>query len=407
MNVLITGAKGFVGKNLTEALKNIRDGKDRTHPEINIGELYLYDVDSAAGDLAKYCKKADFVFNLAGVNRPKETSEYMDGNFSFASDLLNALKTAGNKCPVMLSSSMQASLSGRFAGSEYGKSKLAGEELFFDYAKDTGAEVYVYRFPNLFGKWCRPNYNSAIATFCHNIANGLPIQVNDPSVDMDVLYIDDLINEMLCAMASHPHRCDFDGVKPVAKSDGKYCYAPVYYETTLGYLAETIKSFSAMRESLGVPDATNELESKLYSAWLSYLPVSSFIYDLRMNEDERGSFTEIIRSKSAGQFSVNIIKPGIVKGNHWHHSKHEKFVVVSGEAIIRLRKIGTDENGKEYPISEYRVSGKHIQVVDMIPGYAHCIENLSETKELVVFMWANECFDPKRPETYAENVNCK
>lgn len=404
MNVLITGAKGFVGKNLTEALKNIRDGKDRTHPELSIGEIYLYDVDSVAGDLAKYCAKADFVFNLAGVNRPKEASEYMDGNFGFSSELLSELKAAGNKCPVMLSSSVQASLSGRFAGSDYGKSKLAGEELFFDYAKETGAEVYVYRFPNLFGKWCRPNYNSAIATFCHNIANGQPIQVNDPSVEMDVLYIDDLIGEMLCAMSGKPHRCEFDGVKPVAKNDGKYCYAPVYYETTLGYLAETIKSFPAMREGLGVPDATNELESKLYAAWLSFLPTSSFIYDLRMNEDERGSFTEIIRSKSAGQFSVNIIKPGIVKGNHWHHSKHEKFVVVSGEAMISLRKIGNDENGCAYPITEYRVSGKHIQVVDMIPGYAHCIKNLSETEDLVVFIWANKCFDSERPETYSEKV---
>ncbi|MBQ7605914.1 MAG: NAD-dependent epimerase/dehydratase family protein [Firmicutes bacterium] len=407
MNVLITGAKGFVGKNLTEALKNIKDGKDRTHPGLQIGEIYLYDVDSAAEDLAKYCEKADFLFNLAGVNRPKDNSEFMSGNFGFASDLLNALKKCGNKCPVMLSSSVQASLSGRFADSEYGKSKLAGEELFFEYARETGVAVYVYRFPNLFGKWCRPNYNSAIATFCHNIANGLPIQVSNPAVEMDVLYIDDLVDEMLCALAGQPHRCEFDGTKPVESASGKYCYAPVHYETTLGYLAETISSFPKLREKLGVPDSSNGLESKLYSAWLSYLPASSFIYDLRMNEDERGSFTEIIRTKTAGQFSVNIIKPGVVKGNHWHHSKHEKFVVVSGEGLIQLRKIGTDEEGREYPIVEYRVSGKHIQVVDMIPGYAHCITNLSNSEDLVTFMWANECFDANRPETYSENVNSK
>ncbi len=404
MNVLITGAKGFVGKNLSEALKNIRDGKDRTHPDISVGEICLYDVDSVAGDLETYCKKADFIFNLAGVNRPKEASEYMDGNFGFASDLLNVLKAVGNKCPVMLSSSVQASLSGRFTDSEYGKSKLAGEQLFFDYGKETGAAVFVYRFPNLFGKWCRPNYNSAIATFCHNIANNMPIQVNDPAVEMDVLYIDDLIEEMLCAMAGKPHRCEFDGTKPIAKDNGTYCYAPVYYETTLGHLAETIKSFPNMRESLDVPDAANPLESKLYSTWLSYLPNASFIYDLKMNEDERGSFTEIIRTKTAGQFSVNITKPGITKGDHWHHSKHEKFVVVSGEGLIQLRKIGVDNEGKKYPIVEYHVSGEHIQVVDMIPGYTHNIINLSETKDLVTFMWANECFDPEKPDTYHERV---
>lgn len=404
MNILITGAKGFVGKNLTEALKNIKDGKDRTHSEVNVGEIYVYDVDSTAAELEKYCKDADFVFNLAGVNRPKESSEYMEGNFGFASKLLDTLKACGNKCPVMLSSSVQATLCGRFEGSEYGKSKLAGEELFFDYARETGATVYVYRFPNLFGKWCRPNYNSAIATFCHNVANGLPIQVSDPAVEMDVLYIDDLVDEMLCALAGQPHRCDFDGTKPVESTGGRYCYAPVHYETTLGYLAETIKSFPKLRESLDVPDSSNALESKLYSAWLSYLPASSFIYDLRMNEDERGSFTEIIKTKAAGQFSVNITKPGITKGNHWHQSKHEKFVVVSGEGLIQLRKIGTDEEGYPYPIVEYRVNGKHIQVVDMIPGYTHNIINLSDSEDLVTFMWANEIFDPERPDTYSEEV---
>ncbi len=407
MNVLITGAKGFVGKNLAEALKNIKDGKDRTHSELSIGEIYAYDVDSTAAELEEYCEKADFVFNLAGVNRPKENSEYMEGNFGFASKLLDTLKACGNKCPVMLSSSVQATLCGRFEGSEYGKSKLAGEELFFDYARETGAAVYVYRFPNLFGKWCRPNYNSAIATFCHNIANGLPIQVSDPAVEMDVLYIDDLVDEMLCALAGQPHRCDFDGTKPVENAGGKYCYAPVHYETTLGYLAETIKSFPKLRESLDVPDSSNALESRLYSAWLSYLPASSFIYDLRMNEDERGSFTEIIKTKTAGQFSVNITKPGHIRGQHWHHSKHEKFVVVRGEGLIQLRKIGVDEAGKTYPITEYRVSGEHIQVVDMIPGYAHNIINLSETEDLITFMWANEIFDPEHPDTYSEIVNSK
>ena len=404
MKILITGAKGFVGKNLTEALKNIKDGKDRTHSEVNIGEIYVYDVDSTAAELEEYCKDADFVFNLAGVNRPKENSEYMEGNFGFASKLLDTLKACGNKCPVMLSSSVQATLCGRFEGSEYGKSKLAGEELFFKYARETGAVVYVYRFPNLFGKWCRPNYNSAIATFCHNIANGLPIQVSDPAVEMDVLYIDDLVGEMLCALAGQPHRCDFDGTKPVESAGGKYCYSPVHYETTLGYLADTISSFPKLRESLDVPDSSNALESKLYSAWLSYLPAPSFIYDLRMNEDDRGSFTEIIRTKTAGQFSVNITKPGITKGNHWHQSKHEKFVVVSGEGLIQLRKIGTDEEGCPYPIVEYRVSGKHIQVVDMIPGYTHNIINLSGSEDLVTFMWANEIFDPERPDTYSEEV---
>ncbi len=404
MNILITGAKGFVGKNLTEALKNLRDGKDRTHPELNIGEIHLYDMDSNPADLEEYCRKADFVFNLAGVNRPKDNSEYMSGNFGFAGTLLDTLKKCGNKCPVMLSSSVQATLSGRFGNSEYGKSKLAGEELFFEYGKETGVAVYVYRFPNLFGKWCRPNYNSAIATFCHNVANGLPIQVSDPAVKMDILYIDDLMDEMLCALSGRPHRCEFEGTKAVPEENGRYCYAPVHYETTLGYLADTIKSFPKLRESLDVPDSSNQLESKLYSAWLSYLPNASFIYDLKMNEDERGSFTEIIKTKTAGQFSVNITKPGITKGNHWHQSKHEKFVVVSGEGLIQLRKIGTDEEDAPYPIIEYRVSGKHIQVVDMIPGYTHNIINLSDTEDLVTFMWANEIFDPERPDTYSEKV---
>lgn len=392
MNILITGAKGFVGKNLTEALKNIKEGKDKTHPEIEISEIYLYDIDSTPAELEEYCAKTDFVFNLAGVNRPKEQSEFMAGNFGFASTLLNMLKKHKNTCPVMLSSSIQASLEGRYTGSEYGKSKRAGEDLFFDYSKETDAKVLVYRFANLFGKWCKPNYNSAIATFCNNTANAMPIQVNDPSVQMDIVYIDDLVDEMLRALVGNETKNDV------------YCTVPVHYETTLGFIADTIKSFPEIRASLGVPDFTDPLVSKLYSTWLSYLPVDKFIYDLKMNCDDRGSFTEIIRTADRGQFSVNISKPGITKGNHWHHSKNEKFVVVKGKGLIQLRKIGKDENGNDYPIVEFRVSGDNIQVVEMIPGYTHNIINLSETEGLVTFMWANECFNREKPDTYFEKV---
>lgn len=392
MRILVTGAKGFVGKNLVCSLNNIKDGKDRTHPELDIEEIYEFDIDTDISLLDGYCEKADFVFNLAGVNRPKEQSEFMQGNFGFASTLLDMLKKHKNTCPVMISSSTQASLEGRFAGSEYGKSKRAGEDLMFDYAKETGAKVLVYRFPNLFGKWCRPNYNSAIATFCNNIANDLPIQVNDPSVMLTVVYIDDLVDEMIRALGGNETRT------------GDYCTVPVQYDASLGFIADTIKSFPEIREELGVPSFENPLVSKLYSTYLSYLPAEKFIYDLKMNCDPRGSFTEIIRTPDRGQFSVNISKPEITKGNHWHHSKNEKFVVVKGEALIQMRKIGVDENGNDYPVIEFKVSGDKIQVVEMITGYTHNIINTSKTEDLVTFMWANEPFDPSKPDTFFEKV---
>ena len=392
MRILVTGAKGFVGKNLVCSLNNIKDGKDRTHPELDIEEIYEFDIDTDTSLLDGYCEKADFVFNLAGVNRPKEQSEFMQGNFGFASMLLDTLKKHKNTCPVMISSSTQASLEGRFAGSEYGKSKRAGEDLMFDYAKETGAKVLVYRFPNLFGKWCRPNYNSAIATFCNNIANDSPIQVNDPSVMLTVVYIDDLVDEMIRALGGNETRT------------GEYCTVPVQYDASLGFIADTIKSFPEIREELGVPSFENPLVSKLYSTYLSYLPAEKFIYDLKMNCDPRGSFTEIIRTPDRGQFSVNISKPEITKGNHWHHSKNEKFVVVKGEALIQMRKIGVDENGNDYPIIEFKVSGDKIQVVEMITGYTHNIINTSKTEDLVTFMWANESFDPSKPDTFFEKV---
>ncbi len=387
MNILITGAQGFVGKNLVYALQNLKDGKDKTHPALTIGEIFCYDVDSTLAELAEYCQKADFVFHLAGVNRPKEPQEFLEGNFGFTSVLLDTLKKYGNTCPVMISSSTQAALD-----NPYGQSKKAGEELMFSYAAQTGAKVLVYRLPNLFGKWCRPNYNSAIATFCHNTANDLPIQVNDPSVKMTLVYIDDLIDEMLRALSGNETR------------EGDYCKVPVYHETTLGFIADTIRSFPEIRASLGVPSFADPLVSKLYSTFLSYLPAEKFIYDLKMNCDPRGSFTEIIRTADRGQFSVNISKPGITKGNHWHHSKNEKFVVVKGEGLIQLRKIGKNENGEDYPVVEFKVSGEKIQVVEMIPGYTHNIINLSETEDLVTFMWANECFNPQKPDTFFEVV---
>ncbi len=392
MNILVTGAKGFVGKNLVYSLKNIKEGKDKTHPELKIDEIYEFDIDTDISLLDEYCKSADFVFNLAGVNRPKEQSEFMQGNFGFASVLLDTLKKYKNTCPVMISSSVQATLEGRFAGNEYGKSKRAGEELMLSYGQETGARVLIYRFPNLFGKWCKPNYNSAIATFCHNIANDLPIQINDPSVELELVYIDDLIDEMLRALGENETRNE------------KYCIVPITHKTTLGFIADTIKSFPEIRASLGVPSFTNPLVSKLYSTWLSYLPSEKFIYDLKMNVDDRGSFTEIIRTSDRGQFSVNISKPGITKGNHWHHSKNEKFVVVKGEALIQLRKIGKDENGNDYPIVEFKVSGEKIQVVEMITGYTHNIINLSQTEDLITFMWANEPFNPQKPDTFFEKV---
>lgn len=387
MNILITGASGFVGKNLTAALQNIKDGKDRTHPELSIGDLYLYDIDSDPTALEEYCQKAEFVFHLAGVNRPQDPAEFMTGNFGFTSTLLDTLQRHGNTCPVMLSSSTQAALD-----NPYGHSKKAGEDLLFGYGKDTGARVLVYQFPNLFGKWCRPHYNSAIATFCHNTAHDLPIQVNDPSVEMTLVYIDDLVDEMLRGLAGNETK------------DGAYCRVPVSHQTTLGDIADTIRSFPDIRASLGVPDFTDPLMQKLYSTWLSYLPADKMCYDLKMNRDERGSFTELIRTSNRGQFSVNISKPGITKGNHWHHTKNEKFVVVSGTGLIQLRKVGKDENGHDFPVVEFKVSGDNIQVVDMIPGYTHNIINLSATEDLVTFMWANECFDPSKPDTYFEVV---
>ena len=397
MKVLITGASGFVGKNLVVSLEAIRDGKDKTRIITALDKpselvIYKYDIDSKLEELDTYCSDCDFVFNLAGVNRPQNPEEFMSGNFGFASTLLDTLKKHKNTCSVMLSSSVQASLEGRYAGSEYGKSKRAGEELFFDYAKETGAKVLIYRFPNLFGKWCRSNYNSAVATFCHNAANGLPLQVNDPSVQMDVVYIDDLVDEMIRALGGRETR------------DGSFCRVPVHYETTLGHLANTIQSFPEIRASLGIPDLSDPLTDKLYATWLSYLPPNSFVYDLKMNADYRGSFTEIVRTTDRGQFSVNVSKPGITKGNHWHHSKNEKFLVLKGTALIRLRKVGKDNDGNEFPNVEFKVSGEKLQVVEMIPGYTHSIVNLSDTDELVTFMWANECFDPTKPDTYFEEV---
>lgn len=388
MNILITGARGFVGRNLCAALEEIKAGHDqRSDHKIceNLSEIVVfeYDLDSSAEELDEYCAKADFVFHLAGINRPNSPNEFMEGNFGFSSVLLDTLKKHGNTCPVMLSSSVQATLEGRYAGSEYGRSKKAGEDLFFAYGKETGADVLVYRFPNVFGKWCRPNYNSAIATFCHNTANGLPIQVNDPSVEMDVVYIDDVVEEMIRALRGEANRLE-----------NGYCAVPVHHETTLGHLAETILSFTKLREGLNVPKLDDPLTKKLYSTYLSYLPEEKFIYDLKMNRDDRGSFTEIIRTPDRGQFSVNISKPGVTKGNHWHHTKNEKFVVVQGHGLIQLRKIGSDK------IVEFEVSGDRIQVVEMIPGYAHNIINLSETEDLVTFMWANEPFDPAKPDTF-------
>ena len=399
MNILITGAAGFVGKNLTAALQCLQDGRDRTRPELTVGELYLYDIDSPAALLEEACQKADFVFNLAGVNRPQNQQEFMQGNFGFASTLLNTLKKYCNTCPVMLSSSIQATLVGRYAEGEYGKSKKAGEELFFDYAAETGAKVLVYRFPNLFGKWCRPNYNSAVATFCNNIANDLPITVNDPAVQLELLYIDDLVEEMLDALEGKEHHCEFDGVNTVLQADGHYCAAPVSHKVTLGEIVELLHSFKAQPQTLMLPRIpAGSFAKKLYSTYLSYLPQDKALFDLKMNTDPRGSFTELLKTPDHGQISVNISKPGITKGQHWHHTKWEFFIVVSGKGLIQMRKIGTDE------VLNYYVSGDKIQAVHMLPGYTHNIINLSETEDLVTVMWANELFDPKKPDTFFEVV---
>lgn len=399
MKILVTGAKGFVGKNLCAQLNNIKDGKARCYGDVAIEAVFEYDIDSTQEDLDAYCQEADFVFNLAGVNRPKTQEEFMQGNFGFASTLLDTLKKHKNSCPVMLSSSIQATLQGRFGESEYGKSKKAGEELFFEYAKETGAKVLVYRFPNLFGKWCRPNYNSAVATFCNNIANDLPIQVNDASVELELLYIDDLVDEMIAALKGEEHHCEFEGVETVLQADGRYCAAPVTHKVTLGEIVELLHRFAAQPQTLVVPEIPdNSFAKKLYSTYLSYLPKEKAIFDLKMNIDQRGSFTELLRSEKCGQVSINISKPGITKGQHWHNTKWEFFMVVAGKGLIQQRRIGSDE------VLNFEVSGEKIQAVHMLPGYTHNIINLSETEDLVTVMWANEAFDPKRPDTYFEPV---
>lgn len=399
MNILITGANGFVGKNLSAALNNIKENKDRTHPEITVDSIYLYDIGSSPEELDEACKNADFVFNLAGINRPKDESDFIKGNYGFASVLLDTLKKHGNTCPVMLSSSIQATLEGRFAGSEYGISKKKGEDLLFDYQKETGAKVLVYRFPNIFGKWCRPNYNSAVATFCNNIANDLPITVNDPSVELELLYIDDLVDEMLLALCGKEHRCEFDGLNTVMADGGRYCAAAVTHKVTLGEIVELIKSFRSQPETLVMPEIPDgSFAKKLYSTYLSYLPKEKAAFSLKMNVDDRGSFTELLKTEKCGQFSVNISKPGITKGQHWHNTKWEFFIVVSGHGLIQQRKIGSDE------VMNFEVSGDKIEAVHMLPGYTHNIINLSDKDDLVTVMWANECFDPTKPDTFFEPV---
>lgn len=399
MNILITGAAGFAGKNLSAALACIRDGKDRTHPGLSIGKLYLYDRNSPAELMEEACRDADFVFNLAGVNRPKDPQEFLQGNFGFASTLLDTLKKYRNTCPVMLASSIQATLIGRYGQSNYGKSKLAGENLFFDYSQETGAKVLVYRFPNLFGKWCQPNYNSAIATFCHNYAHDLPITVNDPSVELELLYIDDLVEEMICALEGREHRCEFDGLETLLCPQGRYCAAPVTHRATLAQIVALLDQFKAQPNTLLMPQIPEgSFAKKLYSTYLSYLPKEKAAFSLKMNADDRGSFTELLKTENCGQFSVNISKPGVTKGQHWHHTKWEFFIVVSGRGLIQQRKVGTDE------VLNFEVSGEQIQAVHMLPGYTHNIINLSETENLVTLMWANECFDPNKPDTFYEVV---
>ena len=402
MNILVTGAKGFVGRNLVENLKCIRDGKNTTRPELKIDEIFEYDLESTKEQLFYYCERADFVFNLAGVNRPLDTSEFMKGNFGFTTDLLNELKKHKNTCPVMLASSVQATLKGRFQNSEYGKSKLAGEELFFKYGKDTGAKVLVYRFTNLFGKWCRPNYNSAVATFCYNTANDLPLQINDRNTELELLYIDDLVEGLLDALENKEKCCEYEGVEAVAKENGKYVYIPVTHKETLGSIADILESFKKQPETLIMPEIpAGSFAKKLYSTYLSYLPKEKVSFPLKMNTDNRGSFTELLKTTSCGQFSVNISKPGITKGEHWHNTKWEFFIVVSGKALIQERKIGTDE------ILEFYVSGEKIEAVHMLPGYTHNIINLSDTEDLITLMWANESFDKNRPDTFSEKVERK
>ena len=399
MKILVTGVKGFVGKNLVAQLKNIRDGKAKCYGDIAIEDIYEYDIDSTSWQLDCYCRDCDFVFNLAGVNRPETQEEFMQGNFGFASELLECLKKHDNKCPVMISSSVQATLAGRFGNSEYGRSKKAGEELMFDYGRENGVKVLVYRFPNLFGKWCRPNYNSAVATFCYNIANDLPIQVNDPNVDMELLYIDDLVEEMICALKGEEHHCEFDGVDTVFTTDGRYCAASVTYHVKLGEIVELLYKFADMPKTLMIPEIpADSFAKRLFSTYLSYLPKEKAIFDLKMNCDARGSFTELVHTLNCGQVSINISKPGITKGEHWHHTKWEQFIVVSGHGLIQLRKEGTDE------VIEYEVSGEKMQSVIMLPGYTHNIINLSDTQDLVTVMYCNEIFDPDKPDTYFDKV---
>ena len=401
MKILVTGAKGFVGKNLCAALKNIKDGKDRRFPDLAIEDIYEYDIDTDHALLDTFCKECNFVFNLAGVNRPKETSEFMEGNFGFASTLLDTLKKHGNACPVMLSSSQQASLTGRFGNSEYGRSKKAGEDLFLEYGKETGARVLVYRFPNLFGKWCRPNYNSAVATFCNAFANDLPYTVNDPSVELELLYIDDLVEEMIAGLQGKEHHCEFEGLDVLPSKEGHYCYCPITHKVTLGEIVELLKSFAEQPKTLMIPEIpSGSFAKKLYSTYLSYLPYEKTAFDLKMNVDERGSFTELVHTLNAGQVSINISKPGITKGQHWHNTKFEQFIVVKGHGLIQQRNLN-DSEGK---VLEWEVDGDHIQAVHMLPGYTHNIINLSDTEDLVTVMYCNEIFDSNHPDTFFEKV---
>ena len=399
MKILVTGAKGFVGRNLCAQLKNVQEGKAKCYGDLTVSAIYEYDIDSTQEELDAYCKNCDFVFNLAGVNRPQNQEEFMQGNFGFASTLLDNLKKYQNTCPVMISSSIQATLAGRFGTSEYGKSKKAGEELMFQYGEETGAKVLVYRFPNLFGKWCRPNYNSAVATFCNNIANDLPIQVNDASVELELLYIDDLVDEMMAALKGEEHHCEFEGVETVLTENGKYCAAPITHKVTLGEIVDLLNRFKDQPKTQLIPEIPfNSFAKKLYSTYLSYLPKEKVSFPLKMNVDPRGSFTELLRSEKCGQVSINISKPGITKGQHWHNTKWEFFIVVAGHGLIQERKIGSDE------VIEFEVSGDKIEAIHMLPGYTHNIINLSDTEDLVTVMWANESFDPNKPDTYFEPV---
>lgn len=406
MKILVTGSKGFVGRNLVENLKNIKNGKNRTRPNLSISEIYEYDRNTDPALLNQYCMESDFVFHLAGVNRPKDISEFMDGNYGFTSRLLDTLKRTRNSCPVMLASSVQAGLTGRFADSEYGKSKLAGEELFFQYAQSAGAKVLVYRFPNLFGKWCRSNYNSAVATFCEAVANNREYTVNDRSTELELLYIDDLVKELLDALEGREHHCEYEGLKAVPADRGRYCHVPVTHHATLGEIVDLLKTFHETPKTLMVPEQPEDsFSKKLYSTYLSYVPESGISYDFRSNIDERGNFTELFHTKNCGQISVNIAKPGTTRGQHWHNSKWEIFIVVSGHGLIQQQKIGINpETGKKYPVIKFEVSGEDLRAVQMLPGYTHNIINVSDTENLVTIMWANEVFDEKNPDTFFEKV---